>query len=212
MSDSVASVAALAQRILAAAPPDRRCLIAIAGAPASGKSTLADALCGHLTGLGHASAVVPMDGFHLDNRLLESRGLVPRKGAPETFDLGGLHRLVAALHSGDEVIYPLFDRTRDLSVAAAGHVGADTRLVLVEGNYLLFDEPGWRDLAPLWDITVRVHVPADELRRRLVARWRDHGLSAQAALARAEDNDLPNAERVNGAALAADIDYQGETQ
>jgi pantothenate kinase len=49
-------------------------------------------------------------------------------------------------------------------------------------------------------------VSADELRRRLVQRWLDHGMSATGALARAESNDLPNAERVRQASLPADVE------
>ena len=38
------------------------------------------------------AALVPMDGYHLDNAVLVERGLLPRKGAPQTFDVDGLAR------------------------------------------------------------------------------------------------------------------------
>lgn len=181
-------------------PRGRRLVVALAGAPGSGKTTMAAQLAERL----HHAAVVPMDGFHLDNRLLEPRGLLPRKGAPETFDLGGITRLAQALAQDETVYYPLFDRARDLAVAGAGHIGPECQIALIEGNYLMFDAPGWRDLAGYWNVSVRLDVPLEVLRKRLIARWLAHGLSPDQAAQRAQGNDLPNAERVLNAALPCD--------
>ena len=185
-----------------------RRLVALSGAPGSGKSTLSEPLAAMLTERGVRSEVVPMDGFHLDNRLLEARGLMPRKGAPETFDLGGFKRLCHALRADDEVIYPLFDRSRDLAIAGAAHVGQDCSVAVIEGNYLLFDEPGWRDLADLWDVSIRLDVPLADLEARLVQRWLTHGLDQAAAEARARGNDLANAQRIASARLPADLAWR----
>ncbi|PRZ47623.1 nucleoside triphosphate hydrolase [Tritonibacter scottomollicae] len=185
-----------------------RRLVALSGAPGSGKSTLSEPLAAMLTERGVRSEVVPMDGFHLDNRLLEARGLMPRKGAPETFDLGGFKRLCHALRADDEVIYPLFDRSRDLAIAGAAHVGQDCSIAVIEGNYLLFDEPGWRELADLWDVSIRLDVPLADLEARLVQRWLTHGLDQAAAEARARGNDLANAERIASARLPADLTWR----
>ncbi|OIQ32934.1 MAG: nucleoside/nucleotide kinase family protein [Alphaproteobacteria bacterium MedPE-SWcel] len=183
----------------------RRQLIAISGAPGSGKSTLSGPLAAAMSAQGFATEVVPMDGFHLDNRLLEARGLLERKGAPESFDLDGFARLCRALRSVDRVIYPLFDRARDIAIAGAAEVGPECRVAIVEGNYLLLDEPGWRDLAALWDLSLRLVVPVEELAARLVQRWRDHGLDQRAAEARARGNDLANVARIDGAPLPSDL-------
>ena len=185
-----------------------RRLVALSGAPGSGKSTLSEPLAAMLTERGVRSEVVPMDGFHLDNRLLEASGLMPRKGAPETFDLGGFKRLCHALRADDDVIYPLFDRSRDLAIAGAAHVGQDCSVAVIEGNYLLFDEPGWRDLADLWDVSIRLDVPLAELEARLVQRWLTHGLDQAAAEARARGNDLANAQRIASARLPADLTWR----
>lgn len=185
-----------------------RRLVALSGAPGSGKSTLSEPLAAMLTERGVRSEVVPMDGFHLDNRLLKARGLMPRKGAPETFDLGGFKRLCHALRADDEVIYPLFDRSRDLAIAGAAHVGQDCSVAVIEGNYLLFDEPGWRDLADLWDVSIRLDVPLADLEARLVQRWLTHGLDQAAAEARARGNDLANAQRIASARLPADLTWR----
>ena len=186
------------------ARPDRL-LVAICGAPATGKSTLAKELARRLNLQKCPALVVPMDGFHLDNAILEARGLRARKGAPETFDADGFLHLVRRLSDPSEVIAPMFDRTRDLSVAGAIAVPAACRVVIVEGNYLMHDEAPWEFLAPLWDLTVRIEVPMAQLRARLIQRWLNLNYSRAAATRRAESNDIPNAQRTIQGALPCEI-------
>ncbi|MFP3656857.1 nucleoside/nucleotide kinase family protein, partial [Burkholderia sp. SIMBA_052] len=76
-----------------------------------------------------------------------------------------------------------------------------------EGNYLLFDEPGWRDLTDLWDVSIRLDVPLADLEARLVQRWLTHGLDQAAAEAPARGNDLANAQRIASARLPADLTW-----
>lgn len=186
-----------------ALPPGRR-LIALVGPPGAGKTMLAANLAQRL---GPEAVVVPMDGFHLDNRLLAPRGLLPRKGAPETFDAAGLLALLRRLAAGEAAAFPLFDRARDEAIAQAGEVTAAHRFVLVEGNYLLLRQPVWADMAPLWSLTLRLTVPEAELERRLIARWIAHGLAPEAARARALGNDLPNAHLVATGSAPADLTW-----
>ena len=192
----------LAMRIAALPMIGQRRLIAVGGAPGSGKSTLAEAL---VALLGPGAALVAMDGFHLDNRLLSARRLLPRKGAPETFDAAGFVAAVGRLGREAAVILPTFDRARDIAIAGAVEVGPEDRTLVIEGNYLLFDAAPWRDLAPLWDLSVWLDVPEEELERRLIARWLDHGLAPDEAAARARGNDLANARRIAAARLPADV-------
>ena len=208
MNTLTAHTNTLAERVLA--HDSDRFLVAITGAPGCGKSTLASELARRLNAQGRKAIVVPMDGFHLDNSILEARGLRPRKGAPETFDAPGFLRLVRALKTGDEVFAPSFDRTRDLAIAGSVAVPAAARVVIVEGNYLMFDEAPWAELAGLWDLAVRVNVPMPELRARLIHRWLSLNYSSAVATRRAEGNDIPNAQRVIDHALPCDIDLNGE--
>jgi fructokinase len=196
------SIEALRARVDALPPASPRLLVALAGAPASGKSTLGARLAERL---GERAALVAMDGFHLDNSVLVARGLQRRKGAPETFDAAGFVAAMRRLAREEEVVLPDFDRARDLSLAGRVVVEARHRIAVVEGNYLLLDRPVWRDLAPLWHLSIYLDVPASVLERRLVRRWLAHGLDPDAAEARARENDLPNAELVRAERLAADV-------
>ncbi len=205
MTRSLRSLPELLDAVSAAPRAGRRRVVALAGAPASGKSTLAEELCAGLVARGEMAQVVPMDGFHLHNPILVERGLLARKGAPETFDARGFLNLVSRLRDEPEVAYPLFDRARDIAIAGAGILGGTSGTVIVEGNYLLFDAPIWRDLRPHWDLAIRIDVPDPVLRQRLVERWLNHGLSEAEATDRAERNDLANAVLVASAQLPADI-------
>ncbi|MQX36551.1 nucleoside/nucleotide kinase family protein [Roseospira navarrensis] len=188
-----------------------RVVVGLAGPPAAGKSTLAAALVARLNaapeGPAAPATLLPMDGFHLDNAVLRARGLLARKGAPQTFDADGLlHLLRRARAPGGGVVHPVFDRARDLAVAGAGVIDPAVRVVVVEGNYLLLDRPPWRDLRALMDLTVMLRADPDVLRARLLARWRGHGLAPEAARRRAEDNDLPNARTEIADSAPADLE------
>jgi pantothenate kinase len=184
-----------------------RFLVAIAGPPGAGKSTVSDALLAALEAAAPGrAALVPMDGFHYDDAVLEARGLLARKGAPETFDVDGFAAMLARIRAGGrEVAVPVFDRNLELSRAGARIVGPEAGIVVVEGNYLLLDEAPWRDLAGSFDFTVFLDVPEAELRRRLVERWLGYGFDPAAARLKAEGNDLANAARVLRARRTPDL-------
>jgi pantothenate kinase len=177
----------------------RRLIAAVAGAPGSGKSTVASqlevALNAERPGV---AAVLPMDGFHYDDMLLRQLGRLERKGAPDTFDVGGLHHLIARLRSNDEaeVAVPVFDRDLEISRGSARLIPRSFAVIIVEGNYLLLRQSPWAALKPLFDISVMVETPPDVLRRRLTARWEGYRLPADEVRRRVEENDLPNGRRV----------------
>ena len=184
---------------------NKRRVIAIAGAPASGKSTLAEALALQIDN----AAVVPMDGFHLSNDVLKARGLLQVKGAPDTFDAAGFVQLVRRIVAGGPVSYPTFDRSKDCVVPDGGQLPARIETILVEGNYLLLNQNSWAELQALWDFTVMLYEPLEVLRERLCARWQSYGHSPQDALARASLNDIPNAKLVIDQSSAADMTVAG---
>lgn len=198
----MSEIAHLAATLFKRAARAHRVVVAIAGPPGSGKSTVAEQLAMLLP--EGAAAVVPMDGFHFDDRVLQARGLAARKGAPETFDFGGFEALLKRLRAAEpDVAIPVFDRTMELSRAGAAVVGEEVRFVLVEGNYLLLDEAPWSRLAPLFDLSVFLDVPREELERRLRQRWRD--LDRPDGDDWVTTNDMPNVDRVLSRRRPADI-------
>ena len=187
---------------------DGRLVVAIAGPPGGGKSTVAEALVARLEADAPGrSAVLPMDGYHLDDRVLIARGLHHRKGAPDTFDVGGLRHMLGRLRQDDEdeVAVPVFDRDIEIARAGARVIGRGVRTIVVEGNYLLLGQAPWSGLRPAFDLTVLVSVPEDELRRRLTARWEGYRLSPEAVAAKLDGNDLPNGRLVMADSVAPDI-------
>ncbi len=194
----------IAAEIVGRAHGLNRIVVALAGPPGAGKSTMSERLLAALP--AGAAALVPMDGFHFDNAVLDAMGLRQRKGAPETFDCAGLKATLERIRSGEGLVaIPIFDREADLARAGAAIVPADARLVLVEGNYLLLDRAPWSELAPLFDLTIFIDVPIAELERRLLTRWTDLGRSKEAARAWVEGNDLPNVRLVIEGSRPADI-------
>ena len=184
----------------------KRSLTALAGPPAAGKSYIANALCRDLNKYSPDSAVVlPMDGYHLDDALLEKRGIRDRKGAPHTFDIAGFIHILQRISLGDEIdiAVPVFDRSLELSRAAGRLIPRTARHILVEGNYLLLDQPEWRDLAGFFTTTVMITAPRSLLERRLMQRWQN--LSPTQAREKCESNDLPNADLVMNSSMSTEF-------
>lgn len=187
---------------------DDRLIVAIAGPPASGKSTLAERLAARLADRARGGAVVVgMDGFHLDDAVLDARGWRARKGAPHTFDVAGLRTLLERLRRNDEteIFAPRFDRDIEIARAGAVVVARKATLVLVEGNYLLSTAEPWPTLRPCFDVAVRLVLDDDDLRSRLMRRWTDAGLSTEEAERKIDENDFPNARFVIETSGLADL-------
>ena len=194
---------------LAADQGEARRLVAVAGPPGSGKSTFTERL--HAALASHVAAeVLPMDGYHYDDIVLNARGHRDRKGAPHTCDVDGFAAMLARLRADDgrDVAVPVFDRSIEIARAGARIIPAATRLILVEGNYLLLDDPDWAQLRPLFDTTVFLRVPEAELARRLAARWEGYGLDPDTVRAKCEGNDLPNARLVNSSSVGAEFQVE----
>jgi pantothenate kinase len=206
MTDSV-ELTQIADLLEARTTGGERVIVAIAGAPGSGKSTLAEKLVGKLNGRQPGlAAVLPMDGFHYDDLHLVPAGLRPRKGAPHTFDVGGLFHTLKRLRDRDEaeVFVPVFDRKIEIARAGARVIPASVGVIVVEGNWLLLDQAPWDRLRSLFDASVMVEVSDQTLRARLRGRWERLGLSEAEIVAKLEENDLPNGRLVRDGSTAPD--------
>ena len=190
-----------------------RVLIAIAGLPGSGKTTLASTVVRKLNerhhkelGPGHPSLadytsydpatiaqVVPLDGFHLTRAQLaampDPEEAAYRRGAPFTFDADKYHRLVKQLRDRilpeTSTIYaPSFDHAKKDPVEDDISILRSARVVVFEGLYVAMDEKPWSDAAELMDEIWFVDVPFDVGVERLVVRNFAAGLSPSAEHAR----------------------------
>ncbi|MBB3426444.1 pantothenate kinase [Rhizobium sp. BK312] len=188
-----ASLDDVAGEIIARAGNAKRFLVAIAGPPGAGKSTLADNVAKALKARGESAEVLPMDGFHMDNAVLIEKGLLKRKGVPDSFDVRAFLDIVKAVRAADqEVLVPVFDRSREIAIASARIVSADHRFIVIEGNYLLFNQGKWAELEGMFDYSIMLAPPMEVLEERLWARWRGYDLDEEAAQAKVYGNDLPN--------------------
>ncbi len=188
----------------AALATGRRAILGIVGCPGAGKSTLSAAINAAVA----SSIVVPMDGFHMLNEDLVRLGRRNRKGAPDTFDVGGFVALLQRIRrqaAGEIVTAPRYDRAASVPVPDAITVAADDALVITEGNYLLVDHSPWDEVRPLldevWfvDIDDAVRVP------RLIARHIEFGKSPDEAREWVMRSDEANAALVATTRDRADV-------
>jgi pantothenate kinase len=173
-----------------------RTIIGIIGKPGGGKSTLSKYL---LKGMDPTLvSVVPMDGFHLSNKVLKELGRSDHKGAHDTFDVKGFTTLIQRIKSdsADAIYYPVFDRSIEESIAAQGVVYPSTRVVIVEGNYLMHDKDGWQEISPLLDQSWYAFLDEDIRISRLISRHIAFGKDPESAKAWAKGSDQVNAELI----------------
>ena len=182
-----------------------RFIIGIVGKPGAGKSTLTSHLIENLP--KNSVSLVPMDGYHLSNQQLKNLGLSDRKGAFNTFDSNGYVSLLKRINTetDQDIYFPVFHREIEESYAADGVVLANTKIVLTEGNYLLFDKAGWEkvaaELTEIWYININ-----DDVRiERLVKRHEFYGKDKESAFNWATGSDQINAKIVESTASKADV-------
>jgi pantothenate kinase len=190
-----------------ALPPGRR-LIGIAGGPGTGKSTLAAALVEALNDRSPGTAAcVPMDGFHMRHARLEALGAVGDKGMPHTFEGTAFADVLVRLKTATgPLAVPGYSRTIEDVVQDAFIIGAESRLLVVEGNYLLLPDPPWDRVKPLLDLSVFIGVPRDKARERLLRRHAEAGLfTAERNREHVERVDLSNYDRVAFTRPRADL-------
>jgi pantothenate kinase len=186
----------------------RRVIIGIAGAPGVGKSTVAAALVESLCQVGKRAVLVPMDGFHLSNAELRRLGRHERKGAPDTFDVGGYAALLKRIRvdTGEPIWAPIFHREIEESIAAELVIEPQDRIIVTEGNYLLHNALGWEDVRSHLDHAWFLRA-TNELDRqsRLTDRHVAFGRNRDDASAWVANVDEPNAALIGSSMSRADL-------
>ena len=185
-----------------------RYFIALSGPPASGKSTISEKLLKDLTLKGHNSSILQMDGFHYDDQILKQKSLLLKKGAPETFDVMGFLNFLFRLQNENEVAIPIFDRSLELSRSSAVIISKETRVVIVEGNYILLKTHPWRELHKFFNSTIMINTKHEILEKRLIERWRSFNIPEEEIKQKVFENDLPNGVNVYKNSILADFNLQ----
>ena len=182
-----------------------RYFIALSGPPASGKSTISQKLANDLSAKEYNSSILQMDGFHYDDVILKEKKLLLKKGAPETFDVMGLINFVSRLQKEDEVIIPIFDRSLELSRSSAVIISKNTKVIIVEGNYILLNSYPWSELNKFFNTTIMINCEKKILEKRLIERWENFNLPKEEIDEKVYNNDLPNG--VNVLKNSIKVDY-----
>ncbi|KAI9148957.1 putative uridine kinase [Paramyrothecium foliicola] len=185
-----------------------RAVIALAGPPGSGKSTVAAEVTSRINkNVGRrVAAVLPMDGFHYSRAHLDTlpnrEEAHRRRGVAWTFDAQGVVALVKLLHSTKldtmAIRAPGFDHETKDPIADAHTIGPEIEVVIIEGTWLLYDLEPWSMVSTLVDDTWFIDVDPSLALYRVAHRHLKSGIesSLEAALVRAEENDLANGEEI----------------
>ena len=202
---------------------ERRILVMLAAPPGAGKTTLLSFL-EHLSRDHNdltAIQTIGMDGFHRRQEYLlshtvqrdgEEISMVRIKGAPITFDLEHLKESVKKVADGEVCGWPVYNRLLHNPTENALTVTGD--IVILEGNYLLLNEPGWSELRNFADYTISVCAEEDFLRTRLIDRRIKTGVAPEAATQFVDFSDMPNVrlclQKTAEADLKLSIDSTGD--
>ena len=155
-------------------------VIGIAGSVAVGKSTTARLLRELLAAWPEHPRVslVTTDGFLLPNAELERRGLMSRKGFPESYDRRALLRFVMDVKSGkDEVTAPVYDHLTYDIVPDASVVIRRSDILILEGLNVLqparmrADGTSGLAVSDFFDFSVYVDADDDDVRDWYVHRF-----------------------------------------
>lgn len=187
-----------------------RAIVALAGPPGSGKSTIAAEVVRRMNGTSPRpfAAVLPMDGFHLPRSTLDNlpnrQEAYAKRGAAWTFDVSGVLTLVKTIHETrmhrirPAIKAPGFDHAEKDPVQEAYCIPGGFTLIILEGNWLLYDKEPWRQISTMVDDTWFVDVDPALARERVARRHLEAGIEQtwEAAVLRTEQNDLRNGEEV----------------
>lgn len=155
---------------LGASAPSTPFVIGVAGSVAVGKSTVSRLLRELMSRWPDTPRVelITTDGFLYPNAELERRGLMPRKGFPESYDRRALLRFISAVKSGaEEVRAPFYSHMHYDIVPDASIVVRQPDVLIVEGlNVLQPARNGRLAVSDLFDFSIYV-----DARTEYIEKW-----------------------------------------
>lgn len=183
-----------------------RLIIGIAGRPGSGKTNLANMIANMICNQSNNEICVmtmPMDGYHLYrselSQLPNSEYAFSRRGAHWTFNPDKLYGDLKQIKSGNEIRVPSFDHSLKDPKENDIVVPAEARVILVEGNYLLYTkDAAWKKVSEMFQLKVFLECDPMECTERLTRRHMDSwNISREEALLRAKGSDSKNGDLVD---------------
>ncbi|HUO84249.1 MAG TPA: type I pantothenate kinase, partial [Thermoanaerobaculia bacterium] len=151
-------------------------VVAIAGSVSVGKSTTARILRTLLSRWPDHPRVelITTDGFLYPNQVLEARGLMQRKGFPESYDLSRLLQFVSDLKSGQQRIeVPIYSHLIYDIIPDRTQVVESTDIVILEGLNVL--QSGTRHplfVSDFIDFSIYVDAAEEHLQQWFLSRFR----------------------------------------
>lgn len=151
-------------------------IVGLAGSVAVGKSTLARVLRALLARWPNSPRVdlITTDGFLLPNAELERRGLLARKGFPESYDRAALLQLVVDLKRGaPSVQAPVYSHIHYDVLPGDHQVIERPDIVLLEGLNVLQHGQDWGRafVSDFFDFSIYLDAEVDDLRRWYLTRF-----------------------------------------
>lgn len=189
----------LVERVLLILASKSRAVIAVAGVPGAGKSTLAQKLVPLLAQRSVCAKPLPQDGFHYYRKELQQfpdpAEAARRRGAPFTFDVNRFVSTVQQLQNFQDVYAPLFDHALQDPVENDIVIKLEVQVVFVEGNYVGLVESPWSLVSDACDEFWFLDTDPALVRERLIARHLSSGVSAsvEEAVERCDSLDRANA-------------------